>query len=109
MTTQNDPISQIKSAEQELKKKIEQAKKDFDEKAIKHAEALEEKSATFKEELREKGMEKLGVTKKEAGELFKSKMATAESEKNKIVAEAKSKLGDSSKEIISTFLNHIKS
>lgn len=108
MTTQNDPISQIKSAEQELKKKIEQAKKDFDEKAIKHAEALEKKSATFKEELREKGMEKLTTTKNEAGELFKSKMATAESEKNQIVSEAKSKAGEASKEIVSAFLNHVK-
>lgn len=109
MTTQNDPISQIKNAEQELKKKIEQAKREFDEKLIKHATDLEEKTAAFKEDLRSKGMEKLGTTKKEAGELFKSKMATAQSEKNKIISEAKSKLGDSTKEVISTFLNHIKS
>lgn len=108
MTTQNDPISQIKTAEQELKKKIEQAKKDFDEKVIKHAETLEKKTAAFKEDLREKGMEKLGTTKKEAGELFKSKMATAESEKNQISSEAKSKLGEGTKEIISIFLNHVK-
>ncbi|NIA02085.1 MAG: hypothetical protein GWP15_01750 [Nitrospirae bacterium] len=109
MTTQNDPISQIKSAEQELKKKIEQAKKDFDEKLIKHAEDLDTKTAAFKEDLRSKGMEKLGTTKKEAGELFKSKMATAQSEKNKIISEANSKLPDSTKEVVSIFLNHIKS
>ncbi len=109
MTTQNDPISQIKSAEQELKKKIEQAKKDFDEKLIKHATDLEEKTAAFKEDLRSKGMEKLNTTKKEAGELFKSKMATAQSEKNKIISEAKSKMDDSTKEVVSVFLNHIKS
>lgn len=109
MTNQNDPISQIKTAEQELKKKIEQAKKDFDEKAIKYAEELEKKASDFKEGLREKGMEKLGTTKKEAGELFKSKMATAQSEKSKITGDAKGKLSEATQEIISTFLNHVKS
>jgi vacuolar-type H+-ATPase subunit H len=108
MTTQNDPISQIKTAEQELKKKIEQAKIDFDKKVIEHGEDLEIKTAAFKSDLREKGMEKLGTTKKEAGELFKSKMATAESEKNQVSSEAKSKLGEATKEIVSAFLNHVK-
>ena len=108
MITPADPISQIRKAEEELKSKIEQAKTGFDEKAKKHAEDLEEKVLNFKNELREKGMEKLQTTKQEAGELFKSKMATAESEKNKITADAKGKLSGSTKEIISIFLNHIK-
>jgi len=108
MTTLLDPISQIKKAEEELKFKLEQAKKDFDEKAKKHAETLEEKTSTFKQGLREKGMEKLETTKKEAGQLFKSKMATAESEKNKITAEAKAKLSEATTEIASIFLDHIK-
>ena len=108
MTTLADPISQIKKAEEELKNRTEQAKTDFDEKEKKHAEDLEEKALNFKNELRKKGMEKLQTTKQEAGELFKSKMATAESEKNKTIADAKGKLSESTKEIISTFLNHIK-
>lgn len=108
MTNQNDPVIQIKKAETDAVENAKKAQKDFDEQLKKYEEELKEKTAKFEEELRKKGTEKLQNAKVEASEIFKSKMATEESKKNQIIGEAKAKQGSATKEIIQTFLEHVK-
>lgn len=108
MTNQNDPIAQIKKAEQDSKNKIEQEKKNLEEQLRSFSEELEKKTTEFEEGLREGGLEKLQNVKKEASELLKSKMATAESQKNKLTSEAKGKQGEAVKEVVSIFQDHVK-
>jgi vacuolar-type H+-ATPase subunit H len=108
MTNQNDPISEIKKAELATTQKIDQTKKDQEDELRKYEEELEESVSTFESNLKEKGMEKLNTVKQEASEIFKSKMATSESEKNKIISEAETKEQEAKQEIISYFLSYVK-
>lgn len=106
--TNQDPISEIKQAEEEAAKKAAAAKADFDDKLRQAEEDFGKKLKEFEEELRKKGTEKLETVKKEAGELFKSKMATYQSQVGKLTSEAKTKQEDAVKTVINAFLDHIK-
>jgi len=108
MTTQNDPISQIKKAEEEAKKRLETISHDQIEKLRKVEEDLSKKNEEFENDLREKGTAKLQTVKKEAGEILKSKMATAESETVRITSDAEGKVESAVKEISEDFITHIK-
>ncbi|MBT4917741.1 hypothetical protein HN709_03425 [Candidatus Peregrinibacteria bacterium] len=109
MTTQNDPISQIKKAEDEAKKRIEKSSQELDSKLRKVEEDLAEKTTEFEADLREKGNEKLGAVKKEAGEILKSKMATAESDVVRLDSDAEGKVDSAVKEISEDFVSYVKS
>ena len=108
MTTSKDPISEIKAAEEQARKDIETSKQNFDEKLRKYEEELEAKTKKFEVDLRSKGTEKLENVKKEASELFKSKMATSESAASKAKGNAKANKEDAVNEIINMFMAHIK-
>ncbi len=103
MTNQNDPIAEIKKAEEEAKNKIEKASRDFDEQLRKEEEKLAEKTAEFENDLREKGNVKIEAVKKEAAEILKSKMATTEAEKNQLRKQATDKQSSAAKEIVRIF------
>lgn len=108
MTTSNDPVSQIKESELKAGKDIEDAKQTLDEKLRKYEEELETKLKKFEKDLKSKGTEKLENVKKEASELFKSNMATAESAANKAKGDATAKKKDATNEIVSTFMAYVK-
>lgn len=108
MINQKDPVSQIKKAEESAEHKIEQARKKLDEDLKKFSEELNKKTVEFEESLRKKGQEKLENVKKEASELFKSRMATSESQKNKLTSEAKERQKEAVSEVANSFLGHIK-
>lgn len=108
MTHTNDPISRIKKAEEDSKRKIEEAIKNFEDKLQDYAQELAKKRTEFEANLKEQGMTKLETTKKEANELFKSKLSTAESKTRKLLEEAKSKQALAVEHIKENFLEHIK-
>lgn len=108
MTIQNDPVSQIKKVEEDAEQKIQNAKKRLEDDLREFSTELTKKTGKFENSLKEKGLEKLENVKKEAGELYKSKMAAAESGKNKIIAEAKGRQEEAVKEVINKFLESVK-
>lgn len=110
MTNQTmDPIAEIKTAEENAKKKIEDSKRDFIEKINEFKEELSTKTNELEESLKQKGTAKLKNIKNEAGELYKSKIATFESERNKTLSDAKSKKPEAIKQATSFILDHIRS
>lgn len=109
MNNQNDPISQIKTAEADSQQSTEKKKKNLEEALHFYSEETDKKTTEFERELKEKGTEILGNVKREASELFKSSMSTSEREKNKIITEAKKKKGEAVKEIIADLLSYLKS
>ena len=109
MTIQtNDPISEIQKAEGSAEKKLEDATKNFDEQLLKFDKELAEKREEFEKGLKEQGNKKLETVKNEAGELFKSKMATSEKEKNDLSLSATEKQDKAVDAIVESFLDHIK-
>ena len=109
MTNQTqDPISQIKKEEAQAKKKLEtkleKANKDLAEFEIE----LIKKTKDFEDKLRKKGNEKLATVKKEAGETFKSKMATSEKEKNQTTTKAKENQKKAVEICVNEFMSYIK-
>ncbi|MBD3361112.1 hypothetical protein GF366_04925 [Candidatus Peregrinibacteria bacterium] len=108
MTNQDNPISQIKKAEEDSQRKIDQSKKELDEGLTNKREELEKKTDEFEKKLKERGTEKLETVKTEAGEVLKSRMATTESQKNKLISEAKGKHEKAAEEIVDSFLTYIK-
>jgi len=108
MTTQNDPISQIKKVEEDAKKRLEAISHDQIEKLRKFEEDLTKKTEEFENDLREKGNAKLQTVKKEAGEILKSKMATSGNEAALITSNAEAKLDSAVKEVFEDFQSYIK-
>jgi len=108
MTNQNDPISQIKEAEKQAKTTLEKTSEDYSKKAMQYENELFEKTKKFEEELREKGNQKLETVKKEASELFKSKMATAEKDRAQIIKSAKERHEEAVKKCTETFMDYLK-
>ena len=80
----------------------------FEEKLTKLKEELRKKTKEFEESRKEEGNEKLGVVKKEAGELYTSRISTAEKEKNEKVRTAEEKKQEAVSAINKHFLDHIK-
>ncbi len=103
-----DPIQAIKKAEESEKTQIEKTNVELNQKEETFKNNLEEKTDEFAKSLREKGLKKLETVKGEASQLLKSKMATAESEKNKIISEAKGKESSAIELITTIFTDHIK-
>ena len=109
MTTQSkDPISEIKNAEETAKTKLEEQVGSFDEKLKKFEEELNEKTEEFKENRKDRGNEKLNNVKKEAGELYKSKVSTSENDKNMTIRAAEERKNEAVDTITKYFLDHIK-
>ncbi len=109
MSTQiQDPVAEIKKAEEAAEKKLEEQSANFEEKLTKLKEELRKKTKEFEESRKEEGNEKLGVVKKEAGELYTSRISTAEKEKNEKVRTAEEKKQEAVSAINKHFLDHIK-
>lgn len=109
MTSQTqDPVAQIQEVEESSKQQIEKASTKFDEQLNEFKDELVKKTKEFEENLKTRGLEKLDTVKKEAGELFKSQMSTAESERNRLVSDAEGKEKEAVAEIVSVFTEHIK-
>ena len=73
-----------------------------------YQEELSQKTKEFEESRKEQGNLKLNNVKKEAGELYKSKMATSENIKNQNIRNAEEKKKDAVDSITKYFLDHIK-
>jgi len=110
MSTQNssDPIAEIKNAERLSKEQKEKATKEFFEKIEDHRQKLEEKVSNFELDIKTNGLKKLETVKEEASQLLKSKLATTETEKNKIIAEAEQKKPEATESVINSFTEYIK-
>jgi len=109
MTTQEqDPISEIKKAEESVKKELETKTENLEQKLKNLEKELSKKTEEFEESRKEQGNLKLNNVKKEAGELYKSKMATSENLKNQSVRSAEEKKKDAIDSITKYFLDHIK-
>ena len=109
MTTQiQDPVSEIKKTEEAVRKDLENQTENFEQKLRKFEEELSQKTKEFEESRKEQGNLKLNNVKKEAGELYKSKMATSENIKNQNIRNAEEKKKDAVDSITKYFLDHIK-
>lgn len=108
MTNQHDdPIAQIKEAEEKAKAALQTKREDLEKDLLKNKESLAVKTAALETELREKGNVKLETVKKEASEILKSKMATSQAKNNTAITDAKSKQKDGIKEVVNTFMEHL--
>lgn len=105
---QNDPIAQIKKAEEDANKKFEKREQELNEKLREFEESLTKKEAEFEQGQKNQGNAKLQTVKKEASEIFKSRLATKESEKNKLISEAQSKKSEAVSTVIKSFIDHVK-
>lgn len=105
---QNDPIFQIKKAEEETQMKIETREQELNEKLREFEESLVGKEIDFEKTLKEKGNAKLQIVKKEAGEVFKSNIATKESEKGKLISTAQSKKSEAINIVVTSLIDHVK-
>ncbi len=109
MTTQSkDPVSEIKKAEENAKRKLDEQTEGFEQKLRSFEEELNKKTKEFEEERKEQGNLKLNNVKKEAGELYKSKISTSEKEKNESIRNAESRKSDALDTITKYFLDHVK-
>ena len=109
MTTQSkDPISEIKKAEETANTKLEEQAVSFEKKLIMFEEELNKKTQEFEESRKEQGNLKLNNVKKEAGELYKSKISTSEKEKNESIRSAEARKSEAVDTITKYFLDHVK-
>ncbi|MBU1151789.1 hypothetical protein KJ632_03095 [Patescibacteria group bacterium] len=106
MTNQSDPIEEIIKTEEEAKKSVErhQIKKEQEFKAAEEEE--ERKLAEFEQNLRNEGNKKLDDVKQEAGELMKSKIATASNEQNSKMRECRGSMDKAVDTVVSIFMEH---
>lgn len=107
MTNQNDPVSQIKAAEEKAHKKIEKASQEIETKLREFEDLLIKKTLTFEDARREKGNEELEGVKKEAGETLKAKIDATEGEKSKLKKTASEKQNNGVKLIMQSFESYI--
>jgi hypothetical protein len=100
-----DPIEEIKNAEQDAQAKKESAANHYQEKLENYKIELEKKVKIFEEEGKVKGTKKLTTVKGEATQLLKTIMASEESKRKKIVTEATEKEKEAITLIVKAFEN----
>ena len=107
MTTQEDPISKIKKAEEEVTSSFEKASEKSHKDLAEYELELAKKTLEFDADLREKGNLKLETIKKEAGELFKKRVAEAEKTRTEVINSAESSESKAVDAVIDSFMAHI--
>lgn len=108
MTTQNtDQIEEIKKAEENMKKELEQAMIDQNTELREVENKLEKQNEEFEASIVTHNQDKLEQARKLATKTKELKVFEAESVKNKIISDAKDKEGDALKHVVANFMEHI--
>jgi len=108
MTTQTDQIEEIKKAEENAKKQLEDTAASLRKEETTLKTKLEAEVEDRKKDLNERKQQKLEIAQQEADMLKKSRVTEAQSHKNQMISAAQSKQSEAADYIITKFVEHIK-